>query len=223
MFLFFIKFKFLWKNDVSEKIKARLRQDLQHYNNFSVPIFLISFKKIVNPTLIWKRGQKLCILYESLQRREKSCYNSIWQISYLQNWKVITLEEKFKNRMKNAIPNIPNYLHISDPNLQWYEFRHIVINFIPIFPWHSEINICGLLLEDFFVAHKKFHVSECVCKICHKELGILLKCRKIFEKFLAACRSCKNTGLPQFFFTGLWQLDFKNTNVLTKSKRCLLC
>ena len=103
--------------------------------------------------------------------------------------------------MKNAIPNIPNYFHISDPNLQRYEFRHIVINFIPIFPWHSEINICRLLLENFLVAHKKFHVSECVCKICHKELGILLKCRKTFEKIVAACSSCKNTGLPQFFFS----------------------
>ena len=43
------------------------------------------------------------------------------------------------------------------------------------------------------------HISEYVCKICLKELGILLKCRETFEKFLAACNSSKNTGLPQFF------------------------
>ena len=75
--------------------------------------------------------------------------------------------------------------------------------------------------RTFFVAHKKMHISECVCKTCLKELGILLKCRETFEKFLAACSSSKNTGLPQFFFKSFWQLYFKNINFLTKSKRCL--
>ena len=32
-----------------------------------------------------------------------------------------------------------------------------------------------------------------------KELGILVKFRGTFKKFLAACNSSKNTGLPQFF------------------------
>ena len=126
--------------------------------------------------------------------------------------------------MKNDITNIPNYLHISDPNLPQYEVHNIVINFITRFPWHFEINLCWLLLEDsFFAAHKKMHISEYVCKTCLKELGILLKCRETFEKFLAACNSSKNTGLPQFFFKGFWQLYFKNINFLTKTKRCLLC
>ena len=43
---------------------------------------------------------------------------------------------------------------------------------------------------------------------------------QLFEKFLAVCNSSKNTGLPQFFFTGFWQLYFKNINFLTKTKRC---
>ena len=51
----------------------------------------------------------------------------------------------------------------------------------------------------FFAAHKKMHISEYVCKTCLKELGTLLKCREIFEKFLAACNCSKNTGLPQCF------------------------
>ena len=75
----------------------------------------------------------------------------------------------------------------------------------------------------FFVAHKKMHISEYVWKTCLKELGILLKCRETFVKFLAACTSSKNTGLPQYFFTGFWQLYFKNMDFLTKTKRCLLC
>ena len=52
----------------------------------------------------------------------------------------------------------------------------------------------------FFAAHKEMHISEHVRKTCHKELGILLKCRETFEKFLAACNSSKNTGLLQIFF-----------------------
>ena len=52
----------------------------------------------------------------------------------------------------------------------------------------------------FFVALKKMHISEYVCKTCLKELGIFLKCMKIYEKFPAGCNSSKNTGLPQFFF-----------------------
>ena len=55
-----------------------------------------------------------------------------------------------------------------------------------------------------FFQHKKMHISEYVCKACLKELGILLKCRETFEKFVAACNCSKNTGLPKYFFTGFW-------------------
>ena len=51
----------------------------------------------------------------------------------------------------------------------------------------------------------------------------MLKCRETFEQFLAACKSSKNTGLPQFFFEVFWQMYFKNINFLTKTKRYLLC
>ena len=54
--------------------------------------------------------------------------------------------------------------------------------------------------RSFFVAHTKMRISENACKTCLKELGILLECRKTFVKFLAACNSSTNTGLPQFFF-----------------------
>ena len=51
----------------------------------------------------------------------------------------------------------------------------------------------------FFCSTQKMRISEYVCKTCLKEFGILLKCREIFEKFLAVCNCSKNTGLPQFF------------------------
>ena len=51
----------------------------------------------------------------------------------------------------------------------------------------------------------------------------MLKCRETFEQFLAACKSSKNTGFPQFFFEVFWQMYFKNINFLTKTKRYLLC
>ena len=103
----------------------------------------------------------------------------------------------------------------------YYNMNFITLssNFITRFPWYFKINLHWLLLEDNFLAHKKMHISEYACKT----LGILLKCRETFEKFLAACNSSKNTGLPQFFFKGFWQLYFKNINFLTKTKNCLLC
>ena len=107
----------------------------------------------------------------------------------------------------------------------YYNMNFITLssNFITRFPWHFKIRLHWLLLKDNFLAHKKMHISEYACKTCLKKLGILLKCRETFEKFLAACNSSKNTGLPQFFFKGFWQLYFKNINFLTKTKNCLLC
>ena len=43
------------------------------------------------------------------------------------------------------------------------------------------------------------HISEYVCITCLKELGVLLKCMEIFERFLAACNCSKNAGVTQFF------------------------
>ena len=71
MFLLFIKFRFLWKNSVSEKIKAHLPQHPppQHYHNCSTLIFLILFKKLIALPPFTKEGRD-CILYERLQKRD---------------------------------------------------------------------------------------------------------------------------------------------------------
>ena len=54
MFLLFIKFKFLWKNGVSEKIKAHLLSALQQY--FS-PLYLNFIKKNLRLTPFKKEGR----------------------------------------------------------------------------------------------------------------------------------------------------------------------
>ena len=83
--------------------------------------------------------------------------------------------------MKNYVSNIRSHFHIFDQNLLQYEFHHIAINFTARFPWHFKISLRRLLLKNNF-----------------KELGILLKCREAFEKFIAACNSSETTGLSSF-------------------------
>ena len=51
-FLLLINFKFLWKNGVSEKIKARLPQHPPALQHLFSPVFSILFKKIVSPITI---------------------------------------------------------------------------------------------------------------------------------------------------------------------------
>ena len=97
-------------------------------------------------------------------------------------------------------------------------YRHQFYHNISLALWDQSLpTVSGGL----FCGTQKMHISEYVRKTCLKELGILLKCRETFEKFLAACSSSKNTGLPRFFFKAFWQLYFKNNNFLTKTKRCL--
>ena len=118
-------------------------------------------------------------------------------------------------------PKLPSYFWPKFTIIWISSHRHQFHHKISLALWdQSLLTASGRL---FFAAHKKMHISEYVCKTCLKELGILLKCRETFKKFLAACNSSKNTGLPQFVFTGFWQLYFKNINFPTKTKRCLLC
>ena len=122
--------------------------------------------------------------------------------------------------MKNDIPNIPNYLHKF--TMIWdSSHRHQFLCKMSLSIWNQSLLTASGGV--FFVAHKKMHISEYVCKTCLKELGTLFKCRKTFEKFLAAWNSSRNNAFPQFFFTTFWKLYFKNINFLTKTKRSLLC
>ena len=57
MFLLFIKFKFLWKNGVSEKIKVHLPHHPHYHNNCSAPTFSILFKKLLAPPPFKKEGR----------------------------------------------------------------------------------------------------------------------------------------------------------------------
>ena len=63
--------------------------------------------------------------------------------------------------MKNDIPKIRRYLHISDQNLLQHEFHHMVFKF------HHKIS-GGQLLEDNFLAHK-------ICAFLNMHAKLVLK------------------------------------------------
>ena len=59
MFLLFIKFKFLWKNGVSEKIKANLPQQPPALQQLFSPHLFYFIQQIVRPIPILKRGHSI--------------------------------------------------------------------------------------------------------------------------------------------------------------------
>ena len=130
--------------------------------------------------------------------------------------------KKIKKSYRKWYTKLPSYFWPTFTTVWISSHRHQFHHKIFVALWnHSFSTASGGL---FFVAHRKMHISEYVCKTCLKELGILLKCREIFEKFLAACNCSKNTGFPQFFTKVSDNcVLFKNINFLTKIKRCLLC
>ena len=66
------------------------------------------------------------------------------------------------------------------------------------FPGTLRLIFADCFWRTFFCGTQKMHICECICKTCLKELGILLKCREAFEKFIAACNSSETTGLSSF-------------------------
>ena len=130
-------------------------------------------------------------------------HHSVWQISYLQNckWQMIYLISQITFIFLTQIYYNMNFITSSSISSQDF-----LVTLRSVF--------ADCFWRTFFGAQK--------C-ILLKELGILLKSRETFEEFLAACNSPKNTGLPKKFFISLLQLDFKNINFQTKTKRCLLC
>ena len=96
-------------------------------------------------------------------------------------------------------------------------------NFITRFPCYFKINLRRLLLEDNFLAHKKYIFLNMPAKS-------VLRIRNFVKKqgnldFLKPTNTSENTGLPQFLSKIFRQLYFKNINFLTKpkTKKCLLC
>ena len=64
--------------------------------------------------------------------------------------------------MKNDIPNIPNYLHISDPNLLQYNMNFSTSSSISSqdFPGTLRSVFADYFWRTALVAHKNMHISE---------------------------------------------------------------
>ena len=56
------------------------------------------------------------------------------------------------------------------------------INLLPFYM--TDVLFTELQIHKICEKNTKIHVSENVCKTCHKEWGIFLKCMETFEKFL---------------------------------------
>ena len=97
----------------------------------------------------------------------------------------------------------------------YYSMNFITLssNFITRFPWYFKINLCRLLLEGNFLAHKK-------CIFFNMPAKLVLRIRNFFKmplkNFLQPANFSENTGPPQFFSKFFRQLYFKNINFLTK-------
>ena len=111
-------------------------------------------------------------------------------------------------------PKLPSYFWPKFTIIWISSHRHQFHHKISLALWDQFLPTAS---GGLFCSTQKMHISEYTCKICLKVLGILLKCRETFEKFLAVSNN--------FFFIGFWQLNFKNINFLpssTKAKRCLI-
>ena len=61
---------FLWKNGVCEKIKAHLPQHPSALQQLFSPHLFNFIQKKISPKRILKKRQRLCILYDRLQRTD---------------------------------------------------------------------------------------------------------------------------------------------------------
>ena len=103
-----------------------------------------------------------------------------------------------------------------------YLISQITFLFLTQIYYNMNFITSSSILPQDFPGTLRLIFTDCFWRtfFCLKELGILLKYRETFEKFIVAWNSSKNTGLPQFFFKVFWQLYVKNINFLTKTKRC---
>ena len=54
------------------------------------------------------------------------------------------------------------------------------------FPDTLRLIFADYFWRTFFCGTEKMHIWQYICRTCLKELGILLKCKKTFEKFIVA-------------------------------------
>ena len=85
----------------------------QHCNNYSDPIFLILFKKVLDPLPFKKQGRDYAFYmrdYKGESIKLLPFYMTGFIFTELQGHNIW---RKLKNDMENDIPNIASHLHIS--------------------------------------------------------------------------------------------------------------
>ena len=119
------------------KLKLIYPCNSQHQNNGSAPTFSILFKKIVNPTRIQKRRQRLCILDERLKRNDRG--DTILYGGFL-IYRTVT--HNIWRKLKNCIkPKLPSHYLLTQ--------IYYNMNFITRFSWHFVINLFDCFWKTF--------------------------------------------------------------------------
>ena len=155
-FSFLLHSSFSGKMAFPGKLKLIYPSTLKHYNNCSAPNFLIFFKSCLAPPLYKKEGRDYAFYMWHCKGETIKLFPFFMTDFLFTELLNHNIWRKLTNHVKNDIPNIPSHLHISDSNLLWYEFHHIVIRFHHKIPLDFEI-ILWLTASGglFFVTHKK--------------------------------------------------------------------
>ena len=95
-------------------------------------------------------------------------------------------------------------------------------SFITRFPWYFKINPRRMLLEDNFLAHKKYIFLKMPAKLILR-IRNFVKMQGNLWKISCSLPTFLKILVFHNFFQIFWQLYFKNINFLTKTKKCLLC
>ena len=93
MFLLFIKFKFLWKNGVSEKIEAHLPLHPSALQQLFSPHLFNFIQKFLDPPPFKKEGRVYAFFIRDYKGETTKLLPFYMTDFYLQNCKVITFEE----------------------------------------------------------------------------------------------------------------------------------
>ena len=117
MFYFLLNSSLFRKMVFLRKLKVIYPSTPQHYNICSIPTFLILFKKFLAPSPFIKEGRDYAFYMRDYKGETIKVLSFYMRDFLFTKLYIHNIWRKSKSHMKNDIPNIPNYLHISGPNL----------------------------------------------------------------------------------------------------------